>query len=203
MTSYDPNFTETPTCLMTTARKPHGLRGTPFTRPRAFSRTSLNDTVASELAASCGFPLRAWYFGVDQQVVPEIPLPRLAVNLVQNNKVIVNNHCNPWTIILWYMLQYRQYWHVSKNIKDKQTMTITHRNKVKERKMDLSCLVARPWNWLIDSPGQHSPPTNHPHRAPIHWHLISQREKSLIFDVSGPCYSCRKRHLSHSPRATS
>ena len=49
--------------------------------------------------------------------------------------------------------------------------------------MDLNCLVARLWNWLIDPPGQHSPPTNHPHRAPAHWHywhLISLRDKSKV-----------------------
>ena len=51
--AYEPSWTDTPTCLMTTARKPHGLRGTPLTRPRAFSRTSLKDTVASSLSSPC------------------------------------------------------------------------------------------------------------------------------------------------------
>ena len=50
--TYEANWTDTPTCLMTTARNPHGLRGTPLTRPRAFSRTSLKDTVASSLTKS-------------------------------------------------------------------------------------------------------------------------------------------------------
>lgn len=44
--SQDPSLTETPKCLMTTARKPQGLRGTPLTRPRAFSNTSLKETEA-------------------------------------------------------------------------------------------------------------------------------------------------------------